>query len=155
MILLKHLSERECLACLVAQARLPGAVLVSKLKMSVSRVKGSIAANMARPLGLAVLWGCGWGGLNHLKGVLQQHLQGPHRPSQTCLHILCFSSPHTMFSLWPHCGLSHFLKKLVVCKCPPTSFPSCVTYPGCFLRQMKAQEASLLCTRVLTIPTHR
>ena len=32
---------------------------VSKLKMSVSHVKGSIAANMARPLGLAVLWGCG------------------------------------------------------------------------------------------------
>lgn len=63
--------------------------------------------------------------LNHLEGVVQQGLQGPHELSPACLfHVLCFSSPHTTFSLWQRYGQSHFLKKLVVCKCalfPPNS----------------------------------
>lgn len=63
--------------------------------------------------------------LNRLEGVVQQGLQGPYELSPACLfHVLCFSSPHTTFSLWQRYGQSHFLKKLVVCKCalfPPYS----------------------------------
>lgn len=49
---------------------------------------------------------------------------GPSKLSQICLHVLSFSFPHIMFSLWLRYGQSHFLKKLVVCKCVPFPRPS-------------------------------
>lgn len=54
-------------------------------------------------------------GLSHLKQVMQRRTWAFSDVSP----CFCFSSPHTMFSLWPPYGQSHFLKKQVLCKCAP------------------------------------
>lgn len=135
-----------CLTCICGMGWILGSFFSFHLENEYQPCDRVLAAEMVRPIGVSHVMGTIWlrwwhsCGLSHLQEVLQQRPQGPRGLSQMCLHVHCFSSPHTMFSLWPHYGQSHFLKKLVLCKCAPLPHPTLILslcFPDCFLIQVK------------------